>query len=347
MEFRMLRFWRGAVRAATANNLPANEAFDSPQAPPVAAEMDDAGGDDEGPFFDLEFAVADGEEDDDSEEREEEKDSSHCLPSSDDLFFNGRLVPLEKNSIVTATAESDFKPQLAISLLKSATRLRVFMLGLRKPKSTVSDSVAAATAAAGASLNKSKFFVKFEVEEIPIVSGNHRNSCDSAKSDPEDSGAPAPEEKKTAISKEIVQKYLGKIMPLYLKVSKIYSEKLRFSGQLVPSGAPGETETETTAAVASAPETGTGEKSLKPAMPSTLRVVYKRLGKSKSSSVAVPSSAPPAVLPLQRQDDSLLQQEDGIQSAIAHCKRSFFASASEGEEPRTLKSLPFISFLNF
>lgn len=49
--------------------------------------------------------------------------------------------------------------------------------------------------------------------------------------------------------------------------------------------------------------------------------VGKRLGKSRSSVAA----APPA-LPQQRSDDSLLQVQDGIESAIAHCKLSLDAS---------------------
>jgi hypothetical protein len=41
---------------------------------------------------------------------------------------------------------------------------------------------------------------------------------------------------------------------------------------------------------------------------------------------AAPSPPPPSPGAPQRRDDSLLQLQDGIQSAIAHCKRSFNAS---------------------
>nr|XP_008376663.2 probable membrane-associated kinase regulator 5 isoform X2 [Malus domestica] len=50
--------------------------------------------------------------------------------------------------------------------------------------------------------------------------------------------------------------------------------------------------------------------------PAGFRVVCKNLGKSKSATVM-------AAPPVQRRDDSLLLHNDGIQSAILHCKRSF------------------------
>ncbi|MCI56726.1 putative membrane-associated kinase regulator 2, partial [Trifolium medium] len=60
-------------------------------------------------------------------------------------------------------------------------------------------------------------------------------------------------------------------------------------------------------------------------LPAGLRVVCKRLGKSRSASSATPSPDATAV-PSRRRDDSIVQQQDGIQSAILHCKSSFNAS---------------------
>jgi hypothetical protein len=57
-----------------------------------------------------------------------------------------------------------------------------------------------------------------------------------------------------------------------------------------------------------------------------LRVVCKHLGKRRSASAAAVAAAPPGPVLSERRDDSLLQQHDGIQSAILHCKRSFNAS---------------------
>ncbi|KAE8099244.1 hypothetical protein FH972_017241 [Carpinus fangiana] len=130
-----------------------------------AAETDD----DDGPFFDLEFAVPDEEDDaeggdnetqnreqeganceneSDEEEDEEEREFNFTLSSgsnndranpnlslspSDDLFFKGRLVPIEPSSLVFNPSEPNSKqqPQLfPVLLLKSATKFRVSMLGL-------------------------------------------------------------------------------------------------------------------------------------------------------------------------------------------------------------------------
>ncbi|XP_010270646.1 PREDICTED: probable membrane-associated kinase regulator 2 [Nelumbo nucifera] len=60
-------------------------------------------------------------------------------------------------------------------------------------------------------------------------------------------------------------------------------------------------------------------------LPAGLRVVCKHLGKSRLASSAV-AAVQPVGFQARRCDDSLLQQQDGIQSAILHCKRSFNAS---------------------
>ncbi|KAM1747871.1 hypothetical protein ACFX12_008933 [Malus domestica] len=69
-----------------------------------------------------------------------------------------------------------------------------------------------------------------------------------------------------------------------------------------------------------------------------LRVVCKHLGKSWSFSSTV-AAAPSGVVITQMRDDSLLQQQDGIQSAILHCKRSFNASRAEPLSSKLLACL--------
>lgn len=140
--------------------------------------------------------------------------------------------------------------------------------------------------------------------------------------------------------------------PLYIRVSKRYAEKLRFSGQLslgsglkasapslppppstVASAQKTSPPKSTTSAEKSQPETESTEappasnaKSVRQGnLPAGLRIVCKHLGKSRSASSAV-AAAPTAPVMSRRRDDSLLQQQDGIQSAILHCKRSFNAS---------------------
>ncbi|KAI0496798.1 hypothetical protein KFK09_023122 [Dendrobium nobile] len=361
-SFGLLRYWRGGTGgSSSAANMPAAEAMTL-----LEQGVDGEETDDEGPFFDLEFVDpedrsaeergGDHEENEQLEDGEDEKDfdfglnssdgsDTRSISTSDDIFFKGKLVPLESSSIVIAAGDSDQKTQLAVSLLKSATKFRVFILGLRKSKSATVESNAAGVSPKQSQL-PSKFFIKFKVEEVPIVSlftrdGSSRNQAGVAKTMEKisdiDAGedtavAPAPSEEKTksSNSKEVMQKYLSKIKPLYVKVSKRYADKLRFSGPLVHGGLPAIeliSEEEKEAEAEEPAESKVAEKNPKLAMPAKLRVVYERLGKSRSAVAAV-SSPPP-----KRRDDSLLQQQDGIQSAIAHCKRSFTATSKETESP--------------
>ncbi|KAE8662157.1 Detected protein of unknown function [Hibiscus syriacus] len=99
------------------------------------------------------------------------------------------------------------------------------------------------------------------------------------------------------LSKDLVHKYLNVMKPLYKKISKV--------------GISGDSSLLSTAA-SPATEYSTKEKQ------GNSRGIYKHMGKSKSSSAAAS--------PINRRDDSLLLQHDGIQSAILHCKRSFNSS---------------------
>ncbi|GLT34808.1 hypothetical protein SLA2020_093030 [Shorea laevis] len=352
---------------------------------------DDGDGDgDDGPFFDLEFAVPDedeaeeetGENDEkkeqeiNGEEGEEEEneaesdgerefnftlssgssndrsDPSLALSPSDDLFFKGRLVPIEPNSSL------DSKPsQFPVSLLKSATKFRVFLLRFKKSKNASEKTEAANGSPAGVApkkqdgtqeennngSNRNKFFtVKFKVEEVPIVSLFTRDNSKSLKQQTAEESVS--DEKK--FSKDVMQKYLKKVKPLYVRVSRRYGEKLRFSGQLnlgsLKPIAPSSTAAQKPPSAKSTAEkvqpevegsdNPTNMKSQKQGnIPAGLRVVCKHLGKSRSASSV--AAAPSPVLS-QRRDDSLLQQQDGIQSAILHCKRSF--NGSRDSESSTL-----------
>ncbi|XP_065858710.1 probable membrane-associated kinase regulator 2 isoform X2 [Euphorbia lathyris] len=318
-------------------------------------------------------------------------DQNLALSPSDDLFFKGRLVPIEPASLVLNGAEeANLKPNLPVSFMKSATKLRVLMLKFKKSRLNVTEKGAgekatdqvnesAASPPDGAkqeqqkqeergedtSNKQSKFFtVKFKVEEIAKVSLFTRENSKSAHKSQKQSNA----EESTVISdekrfsKDVMQKYLNKVKPLYVRVSKRYGEKLKFSGQLsLASGLkaavppPPSTVTATQKSSPSKATTTTAEKSqtetevtdapvmsnmksLKQGnLPAGLRVVCKHLGKSRSASSAV-AAAPPAPTTSKRRDDSLLQQQDGIQSAILHCKRSFNASrVSDPSHEKTLE----------
>lgn len=295
------------------------------------------------------------------------------LSPSDDLFFKGRLVPVDSSS------ESDAITKFPVSsILKSATKFRVLMLNFNKSRANVrekskkSQTVDSSTKEGGQDNKRQQnrfFTVKLKVEEVPIMSlftrdnsskGNNTNggkgSSSSKKCNNEvevSDSSSVPDDKK--FSKDVMHKYLKKVKPLYIRVSKRYSEKLRFSGQLSfpKSGAstsssssspppPHATEVKSPPqkTTDAKPVSETSEVSEEVTVVNTksqkqgnlnlhagLRVVCKHLGKSRSASsvaIAVAPSAPP--LTSNRRDDSLLQQQDGIQGAILHCKRSFNAS---------------------
>nr|GMC78789.1 probable membrane-associated kinase regulator 2 [Ipomoea batatas]GME14623.1 probable membrane-associated kinase regulator 2 [Ipomoea batatas] len=279
-------------------------------------------------------------------------DPDVSLSPSDDLFFKGRLVPVESSSLLLNETEANSK--FPVSLVKTATKFRVLMLKLKKPKANAEqkpeksepDGVNPAKPSPkgkpenekdeSQSRPEKKFFtVRFKVEEVNIKSlftrdnssKNANNGKATQKTNAEDShssnvdsnssSSSLAEEKK--FSKEMMQKYLKMVKPLYIRVSKRYGEKLRFSGQLSLAGEKGEAEA---AEVAEKTAVLSNVKSLKQGnLPAGLRVVRKHLRKSRSAPSPVVSSS--GELSSRRRDDSLLQQQDGIQSAILHCKRSF------------------------
>ncbi|XP_044485867.1 probable membrane-associated kinase regulator 2 [Mangifera indica] len=298
------------------------------------------------------FTISSNSSGDGGSNNNEPADPNLTLSPSEDLFFKGRLVPIEPSSLVFNSNEPNSRPQFPVSLLKSATKFRVFMLGFKKSKQQ--NNVSEKTEANNGSVPKqqqkqetekekqSKFFtVKFKVEEVPIVSMFTRDNSSSRKSqNPLNLEYSATSDEKK-FSKDVMQKYLKKVKPLYIRVSKRYGEKLKFSGQLNLGGTMTNKPVQSppsTAGQKSNPVKATAEnreteteasenqvKSQKQAnIPERLRVVCKHLAKSRSASSAV--AAAPAAPVVSRRDDSLLQQQDGIQSAILHCKRSFNAS---------------------
>lgn len=276
----MLKQWRASTTKVSRTTI----------ASTILQEDDDGDGDDEGPFIDLEFSVP---------------DEDSCKDSDDDATA-AALCDLETSSLVFSSSESNSKPQFAVSLLKSATKFRVFMLGSKKPKTSASSPKN--------QLNNDnkKMFVRFKVEEVPLVSlftrdtssKNNNSNSESTAATAAAAAAAATDDKKFA--KEVLQKYLSKI------------KKLRFSGQV--------------GSVSSVSKPGSdGDPP-----PFGLKTVNRRLGKSRSASATVADVRSPP----RRRDDSLLQQQDGIQSAIAHCKRSF--NAEKGAHLLLyLKSLSF------
>ena len=278
-------------------------------------------------------------------------DQDLVVSPSGDVYLKGQIVEeVEPPSTGTEQTCSVKAPaaQLSASILKSATKLRVFMLGMKKSKLLLAKSgdldkqnpplpPSQPPSQSPESQLKSTVTVSFKPEEVPVVSlftrdNSSRNSSSSSSSPCTSTTTKRQNGNEPVVSEEnrfvMMQKYLKKVKPLYVRVSRRYGEKLKHSGPLsLDSSAPA---TIPTAEKAGSPV----KKAHKPGnininIPAGFKVVRKRLGKSRSSSST--TTIPPATTVTtpsesRRRDDSLLQQQDSIQSAILHCKRSFNSS---------------------
>ncbi|GAB4826304.1 hypothetical protein Ancab_009168 [Ancistrocladus abbreviatus] len=255
------------------------------------------------------------------------------------------------------------KPQSPISILRSAVappKLRVFMFGkLRKSSSAQRLEEATAEASSSNPINsaskepgrqnqrsKKLFTVKWGIEDgsSSVLRLNRSNSsrllsspktqsrtsassCTSSSSEESSSSSSSlmldDDGSSKRFSKDAVQKYLNLIKPLYVKVSKRCNDKEEFTppttttvSALFRSPTPPR-KASMNSAKHGVSATGRGEK-----QNIRFKVSYKNLRKYRSASsvVGVASS------PTSRKDDSLIQQNDAIEGAILHCKRSLNSS---------------------
>ncbi|PWZ09605.1 putative membrane-associated kinase regulator 2 [Zea mays] len=338
-SFSFLKYLRGGVLTG---------AHRAPAAATTIAASACEYGDDASSFFDLEFAVP-GDESAASDAEEERVELSFAAGDE------GVVAPV---AAVAPAAEAEPEAAPPPSLPRPATRFRVLLLKLRKPKGGLAAADAAGTSAAPVA---SRFLVKLRVDDAtPLASlftrDNSSRASDAVADRPATAAAAAAEpqqqEQEVAASitaeerrfaKEVVLRYLSKIRPLYVKVSRRYGERLRFGG--AASEGEEETDAEADPSPSQAPPPSVpagvvacGVRAPRASVPAGLKQACKRLGKSRSASSAVAVAPSPAAAALsgpqpQRRDDSLLQVQDGIQSAIAHCKRSFNACNGTGTGP--------------
>ncbi|EOY23371.1 Uncharacterized protein TCM_015288 isoform 1 [Theobroma cacao] len=228
--------------------------------------------------------------------------------SPNDHFSKRKIMPIEPSS----------KPQSPIALLKSAPKFRVFTLKKSKSMANANTYRAEKTEFIGISMETPKrenqgsskhLKVTFKIEESPnLPIFTRENSLRKTKGKTEDSLS---DDSSKRLSKDLIQKYLNIIKPLYVKVSKrnSQSDKTKALGDLSISSP------------AASPATVYSLKEKQGNHSTGVRGVCKHLGKSRSASAAAS--------PISRRDDSLVLQHDGIQSAILHCKRSFNSSGAE------------------
>ncbi|KAH9626643.1 hypothetical protein KSS87_001103 [Heliosperma pusillum] len=345
--FSLLKYWKHTPNslAGTVNTNLSSSTILSPLKHHSGDDDDDD--DDDGPFFDLEFAAlpADvdderrkveeresGDETDDEDEDEEEDDDDEIedrnmsFSPSDDLFFKGKLIqidgsdsaPLREMEEIINAAESGNQMPLSAALVKSATKLRVFMLGLKRSKSDSKQILPREIIHRGKNVKngKNKFTtvrLKMEEVKVPIISlltrapsNTVKNTQSDEKSFTEDgnnsnSNSNNNEEKKNR--KEVVQRYLKLVRPLYVKVSK-KSEGEKADEEKV------EEKVEITTM-----------KNAKARLNFKV-IARKHLGKSKSAVVHTMSSVNTTSLSSKKSDDSLLQQQDDGEDTISVLMRS-------------------------
>ncbi|CAI0402898.1 unnamed protein product [Linum tenue] len=245
-------------------------------------------------------------------DRAEPKVQQHqSPPATEPLFSKRKILPIEPVS-------SPKPHQSPISVLKQGPKFRV--LAFRKSKSMPVQKTGEKQEK-GLNQEEKQRFVTVKVKLDEMGGGSYNNGRSKLarnnslrKQILDDTSS---ENSSRRFPKEIVQKYLKLINPLYIKVAKKECDRMKFSGELLspfttPSASPAAT------APVSSPK-----KEKHGSFPAGIREVCKHLRKSKSASSGTGVS-PPATL--QRRDDSLLLQNDGIQSAILHCKRSFNSS---------------------
>ncbi|GMI75555.1 MEMBRANE-ASSOCIATED KINASE REGULATOR 5 [Hibiscus trionum] len=283
-----IRFWKPSNGGYRENRAPpccrskiTTTAAEVPKAL-IASDHEVDEGDDS--FFDLKLPLH-GFDDKENvgsvngEKRFESTEKQTRSVSPNDNFSKRKILPIESSS----------GPQSPIALIKSTPKFRVFTLRKSRSMANTSRTIIAERAE----------LIGLPVEmESPKHEKQGSNNHFRVKFKTEDDSS-------KRLLKDLVQKYLNKFKPLYVKGSKKNSpsDKIKVSVDLpVPSPV------SSPASVFSMKEKQTG-----------VRGVCKQLGKSRSTSAASSS-------PISRRDDSLLLQHDGIQSAILHCKKSLNSS---------------------
>ncbi|XP_075485754.1 putative membrane-associated kinase regulator 2 [Primulina tabacum] len=368
--FSLLKYWRSGGDGGGGGCLTGVVEQDSASTPTIvtAAVSPCSSNGEDGPYFDLEFTLPEDETDAEEDETtpkfqenddtrtpktergDETEDVSREEEESEHGNGGDQKFTVESSSILLNVSE-ETSYSFPVSLLKSATKIRVLLLKFKRSKTEKSENNEKTAREDVETLKfqenqgtktSGKFFtVKFKVEEVkgPLLSLFIRENNSKEKQ----GKGPKNSEENLDLSgvsddKKLIQKYLKMVKPLYVRVSKRYVEKLKFSGQLSFSGSKGggtassppcvpmEEEGPAAAEAVNAPAERMKSRVTQPngaLLQTGPKVGHKQLGKSRSASAAVAASPQVKAAAPDRRDDSLLQVQDGIQDAILHCKRSF------------------------
>ncbi|KAK0596499.1 hypothetical protein LWI29_016312 [Acer saccharum] len=364
-----LKFWspttnishkENIIRNKIGNNCGGGSSSESNEIPSLVVESDcccdddddEADGDDS--FFELELTVSDFDK---KKNTSTNTNTTNTTTTNNSINININNNPsdvMSKRKILPIEPTTSKPPQSPITLLKSAPKLRVSIF--KKSKSSPSSSsMEAATTLKTEKAEKAEkklFTVKFKFEQEGSTTNNNNLSmfnrvCSLRKTQPpqqqqhkhghrdDNASVQSYDSSSKRFSKDVIQKYLKLIKPLYVKVSKKNDNNNRM---MIPrlSGEFSE------ASPAASPATAVQMQSPKQSNNITagFRVVSRHLGKSKSSSSAA------AVMSPARRDDSLLLQHDGIQSAILHCKKSFNSSRDSSSLSRSTSTSSQETFSN-
>ncbi|KAK4350902.1 hypothetical protein RND71_030215 [Anisodus tanguticus] len=194
----------------------------------------------------------------------------------------------------TFPIDAKSKPHSPTSMLGAVPKFRVCFLGFRKSNpEKVGIDPKAQTQKLSPKEESNRFTVKCKVEE-----------GDSSKQ----------------FVRADMHKYLKLMKPLYSRASKRHTDKTDASKQISRAS---QLSSPTVQSLSSPRNSSEEKQGIRVAV---LGAVRKHLGKSRSMAS---SFSGVSTSPMNRRDDSLLEQNDGIQSAILHCKRSYSSARKD------------------
>ncbi|KAK3007206.1 hypothetical protein RJ639_015915 [Escallonia herrerae] len=323
--FSVLKFWRNAGSGTdhtSGEDLTNTSVTTSNDSRDRAMETDEET-EEEDSFFDLVLTAPDN---DFKQHTSRSVDVSFLDIDEDHHYNNNNLskrvgqtnysnsVASSPNDVLHKKNSKTYPP---ISLLRSPPNFRVLMLGFKKSK--VEKIETSSFFMATPKHESSRFSVKCKVEEVQISSLFARDNSLRSQLQREGFEVRIKDEPSKRFSKDVVLKYLNLIKPFYVKGPRRSGEKARFSEAVTvtPMASPA-------TATAYSPRKNVEEK--QGSRVAVFREVCRQLGKSRSASSAGRVAPTPSTV--RRRDDTILEQQDGIQSAILHCKRSYSSSSS-------------------